>query len=90
MCRMWVKVAMERIKTMSDELSIEAREVDLEPHLQHTFLRITHGEDRPFLIDGIGSAKHPPYFGYEDEAPPHLQNSRSDIINVYCIDNRHK
>jgi hypothetical protein len=81
LCRVWTKAAMEYIKSNFPNVLVEAREVDLEPDLQHTFLRMSINGQRPFLADGIGSAKYQPYFGFEDEAPTHLQNSRSDVIN---------
>jgi len=83
LCRVWSKAIMEMVKSSFPQVSVEAREVDLEPNLQHTFLRVTIGNQKPFLIDGVGSAKFSPFFGYEDEAPEHLQNSRADVINIF-------
>jgi hypothetical protein len=82
-CRVCSKAIMEMVKLNFPQVLVEAREVNLEPDLQHTFLRITIDNKKPFLIDEVGSAKYPPYAGYESEAPEQLQNSRADIINNY-------
>jgi len=81
LCRVWSKVAKDYITSNYPEIIVEAREVDLEPYLQHTFLRLIIKNEEPFLIDGIGSVKFPPFSGFESEAPEHLRNSRMDIIN---------
>lgn len=81
-CRDWVREAIKILKAYP-EIGIEVREVDMPYGLQHTFLRIIFPDYKPFICDGIGVEKHPPFFGYEDEAPAHLQNSHLDIINTY-------
>lgn len=82
-CRIWSKAIMGMVKLNYPGAIVEAREVNLEPGLQHTFLRIIIDDQRPFIMDGVGTAKFPPFFGFEDEAPTHLQNSKSDIINNF-------
>jgi len=84
LCRKWTRFAMEAtsplVELSPESIQIEAREVDIEPCLSHTFLRaIIHG--KKFILDGTGASTYDPYSGPEDEAPNHLQNSRSDMIN---------
>ncbi len=84
-CRKWTREAVIPMRRFCDENGIDAiihaMEVDIEPGVQHTFIKMTIPGCRPFLFDGVGTASHDPYFGYEDEAPEHLQNSRFDMIN---------
>jgi hypothetical protein len=81
LCRRWTIAAMALIRTHYPEITAEAREVDLTPHLQHTFLKISIAGEKPFFWDGVGTLKFQPFSGFEEDAPPHLQNSRSDMIN---------
>jgi hypothetical protein len=82
-CRSWTREAIRAIRNFPD-VGVEAREVDIGPCLQHTFLRVTLPGVRPLLLDGTGVGNKEPYFGYEDEAPKHLQNSHPDtMINSY-------
>lgn len=82
-CREWTRRVISLIRIKFPNIKVEAREVDITPNLQHTFVRITDENEEPFLYDGVGTTKHKPYFGPEKEAPNHLQNSKSDIINSY-------
>jgi len=81
LCRRWAKMTMDKLRERFPEIAIEAREVDVSPNLQHTFLRIIIPGNKPLLWDGVGTLKIRPFCGYEDEAPTYLQNSRSDMIN---------
>lgn len=65
------------------KVKVETKEVELESFLQHTFLRIIILENEPFICDGVGILKHDPFWNYESEAPKHLQDSNSDMINKY-------
>lgn len=82
-CREWTKVAILFVRKKFPSIKAEAREVDITPNLQHTFTRIYQEGEEPVICDGVGTLNHPPYFGPENEAPRHLQNSRSDMINRY-------
>ena len=64
-------------------VKVEAREVDITPNLQHTFVRLTCVGSDSIICDGVGTIGHEPYFGPESESPEHLQNSKSDMINKY-------
>jgi hypothetical protein len=81
LCRQWTKAALDFFEKIRLNISAEAREVEIEPSLQHTFIRI-RGE-RAYLCDGTGVLDFPPFFGFEDEAPEHLLNSHPDMINSY-------
>ena len=83
LCRIWTGRVLDLVKGLDInelELTAEAREVQVEPGLHHTFVRITLGE-KSYLWDGIGTGKYGPYFGLEDQAPEHLKNSHLDMIN---------
>lgn len=86
LCRQWTKFARKAAGETAiamegaPDIRSEAREVDISPSLSHTFLRLTIN-GRPFLMDGTGVEHYPPYFGPEETAPEHLQNSWSDMIN---------
>ena len=86
-CRAWSGNALRVIKTVAGEkqfkLLVEAREVYLEPSFSHTFLRLLADGQEAFIIDSIGTEKFPPFVGFENDAPDHLQNSRHDMINYY-------
>jgi len=84
LCRVWTDRVLDLVEGMEEdkqELSAEAREVQVEPGLFHTFIILRMG-NKSYLWDGIGTGKHVPYFGPEEQAPEHLKNSRSDIINI--------
>lgn len=82
-CREWTRAAILFVRSRFPTIKAEAREVEITPNLQHTFMRITENGGDPVICDGVGTINHPPYFGPESEAPKHLQNSKSDIINRY-------
>lgn len=82
-CREWTRVVMLYVRSQYPDVKVEAREVDITENLQHTFPMLTIENDEPYICDGVGTAKHSPYFGYESDAPQHLQNSRPDMINRY-------
>lgn len=82
-CREWTKTVILFVRRKFPSVKVEAREVDITPNLQHTFVRLTEKGQEPILCDGVGTVYHPPYFGPENEAPEHLQNSKSDMINKY-------
>lgn len=88
LCRIWTKKVINLIKRNFPDIQIEAREIDLEPGLQHTFLRVEKPGQKAYFLDGVGTTKYPPFIGFEDEAPKHLKNSHSDMINSY-IDKKH-
>ena len=82
-CRIWTGRVLdlaEGLDTDEQGLTAEAREVQIEPGLRHTFVKITFGE-KSYLWDGVGVGRHGPYFGLEDQAPEHLKNSHLDMIN---------
>lgn len=82
-CREWTKATILFIRKRFPTVKVEAREVNITPNLQHTFVRLTEEGEDPVLCDGVGTISHAPYFGPESEAPKHLQNSKPDIINKY-------
>lgn len=89
-CRKWSMAALQAIEDIKDKLeveyTIEAREVDIERGLSHTFVKLVfriRNSEYTYLLDGTGVAGFKPYFGRERDAPAHLQNSRSDQINLY-------
>jgi CRISPR/Cas system-associated exonuclease Cas4 (RecB family) len=71
------------IKNKFPKVIVEAREVEITSSLQHTFIRIVDENKESYLYDGVGTVEHKPYFGPENEAPRHLQNSKPDMINKY-------
>lgn len=87
MCRLWTAEAIRHtlkfIRDYSLPVTAEAREVNINRSLSHTFLKLMADGDFPFLIDNVGVENFPPYIGYEHEAPPHLHNSHFDILNYY-------
>lgn len=90
LCRMWVREAILAIgRTVFDQciaVVCEAREVELEPGVSHTFLYVwvTDSESTyRFILDGVGTASHPPYFGLADDAPAHLLGNHIDMIERY-------
>lgn len=84
LCRVWTREAIGIIKELKSinhwEIEIEAREVEIEPGLDHTFLRIIVQGFPAFILDGTGAGFYDPYFGPETEAS-HLQNSKIDWIH---------
>lgn len=84
LCRVWTDKAMRRVEEITNgTVGVEAREVEVEIGLAHTFIRAVCDGEEPFLYDGIGVGSHPPYFGPENQAPKHLLNSHPDMINEY-------
>jgi hypothetical protein len=87
LCREWSNefslVVKDLAKEKGLEMEVEVREVNLCAYLTHSLVWIKIKGERPYLCDGVGVEKHEPYFGFEDEAPSHLQNSRLDMIEVY-------
>lgn len=86
LCRDWVRKALMILEDNLDKAKIEVREVQTEPTVYHSFIKLLYNENSYFL-DGTGTGKHSPYFGLETDAPQHLQNSKRDMINSY-IENR--
>lgn len=82
-CREWTRAVILYVRKSFPLIRAEAREVQITPNLQHTFVRLTSEDEEPYLYDGVGTVKHKPYFGPASEAPEHLQNSKSDMINKY-------
>lgn len=78
LCRRWTGNGLDVIRSLHLRgVSAQAREVDYEPSLQHSFI----GADvlgEAYLFDGTGVGSEPPYFGPAEDAPKHLQNSRRD------------
>lgn len=81
-CRDWVRKALVVLDTNLGNPLTEVREVQVEPTVYHSFIKLIYNEDSYFL-DGTGFGKHKPYFGLEADAPLHLQNSKRDMINSY-------
>lgn len=83
LCRLWSEEVLrivDFLQCKGYQISGEAREVELDPGLYHTFLRI-NTINEVYLWDGAGSGKHRPYFGLESEAPEHLKDSSLDMIS---------
>lgn len=83
-CRIWSGRARDVIRQFISENNydwrVEAREVQIESCLFHTFLRLICG-DQSYVLDGTGVSDFPEYFGPESEAPRHLLNSSRDWID---------
>lgn len=86
-CRTWTSEAIKKIKEYAritgENITVEAREVEIEPGLSHTFIRLILPENQPFILDGTGAGKYGPFFGPESDAPEHLRNSLDDMLNHY-------
>jgi len=82
-CRLWTEGVLDLVEQYDgiEEIQAEAREVHLEVGLNHTFVRLECGGEF-FLWDGVGTARHEPYFGLEKRAPEYLQNSHEDMIGI--------
>ncbi len=80
-CRSWTKASIYALKAIFPQISVEAREVEIIEELRHTFLKIHLNDHQTLLCDGVGVGKYPPYFGFEEDAPEHLRNSKPDVIN---------
>lgn len=78
LCRRWTNNALNVIRGLQLRgVSAQAREIDYETSLQHTFIGAeVSGE--AYFFDGTGVGNEPPYFGPAEDAPKHLQNSRRD------------
>src|SRR3972149_1691814 len=61
----------DNLENRPEDLTVEAREVDLEHGLSHTFLKLEFAGET-YYWDGVGTTKSEPYLGTEQEAPPHL------------------
>jgi hypothetical protein len=85
-CRVWTKEAIEQVKAFRSQnnldLTCEAREIELEPGLEHTFLRVLAAGLPPYDYDGTGTSSFGPYKGPEEQAT-HLQGSHFDMIHSY-------
>ena len=80
-CRAWAGRVLNLVDQLNEQgLSAEAREVELEPYLFHTFVRLNFGQES-YLWDGVGAGGYEPYFGPEDQAPEHLRYSNLDWIS---------
>ena len=85
-CRVWCSVAFGELKAQlaQSEAEVDFREVKLEPGLNHTFLRISSkSTGETYLLDGVGTARHRPFFGEESDAPKHLKDHKRDMLNSY-------
>jgi hypothetical protein len=86
LCRVWSGKAREILysymETNHEEGIVEAREVEIEPGLSHTFLKLIVNSET-YLLDGTGVGNFPHYFGEESKAPSHLKNSQLDWIEIY-------
>jgi len=84
LCRVWSDKARRLIQEFSKnnnlDIKVEVRQVDLEPCLSHTFLKITFDKES-YLLDGTGTAKFEQYFGLEIDSPTHLLNSCRDWLD---------
>ena len=87
LCRPWTRETIIKIKKYaeltSEHITVEAREVIFEPDFSHTFVKVTTSDGKSLFLDGTGVGKHDSFFGPEDEAPKHLQNSTYDMMNYY-------
>jgi hypothetical protein len=87
MCRYWAAEVVSTLKKYTEDtkvnLEYEVREVEINNLLSHSFIRVIAEGELPLIIDAVGVDKKPPYIGYEQDAPPHLQNSHPDILNCY-------
>jgi hypothetical protein len=86
-CRIWTKEAISVVKKYREEtglqFKIEAREVEIEPFLFHTYLRLLTTTEA-YVCDGTGTASYKPFFGLETEAA-HLLPSTVDPIQYYLL-----
>ncbi|MFZ5366325.1 MAG: hypothetical protein ACOZBZ_03435 [Patescibacteria group bacterium] len=86
-CRVWTSITINEIERLISEQNLpikcEAREAEISPGLTHTFIRIIIRDEKNLLYDGVGVENYPPYFGSEETAPPHLRNSKPDMLNFY-------
>lgn len=85
-CREWSAEVLSYILKTNRERAIpmkaEAREVNIFGYsLSHTFIRLIAKGYDPYIMDGTGVESHPVYFGMEESAPKHLQNSSLDMIS---------
>ena len=86
-CRAWAanakRVVMQEVVLLGG-ISVEAREVDIDPWTTHSFLKITINNNA-YLMDGSGiDQERSGFYGLEEEAPQYLKDSRPDImINHY-------
>jgi len=85
LCRPWSDAVMDVIekeaRKIPNGIAAEARQVQLEPFLWHTFVLLTI--DGVQYVDSIGTEGYPPYRGLLAEAPEYLQQSAVDPINIY-------
>lgn len=83
-CRIWSGRARESIQQFAREhehnWTVQVREVDVEPCLSHTFIRLI-ADGKAYLLDGTGVWNYPEYYGLESEAPEHLRNSHQDWLD---------
>lgn len=86
LCRVWSSRVMDLLHSVAEyygiNLTVEAKEVDIESNLSHTFLEILY-RGNVYYWDGIGIGNHGAYFGLAEEAPSYLLHSRTDMINFY-------
>jgi hypothetical protein len=88
LCRSWTSVARDVLREefvrrgIIADVIFEASEVEIEPYLSHTFLRVGY-KGVIWLFDGTGVGRFEPYIGPEEDAPEHLLNHHPDMINQY-------
>lgn len=79
-CREWcLRMANLVDELTQEDMVLEIREVEVEPELWHSFLKILISEESWFY-DGVGVGNHESYLGTENQAPDHLKNSRIDAL----------
>lgn len=87
LCRVWTREAIRVVKEFREQtglkFKIEAREVEIESFLLHTYLRLLTESDT-YVCDGVGTVAYKPFFGLESDAF-HLLPSTLDQIQRYLL-----
>lgn len=89
LCRIWTREAIKILKHYQEifglSLLLQAREVELEPGLTHTYLRLVLDHEEAWTLDGTGTLSFQPYFGPEKNSPFNIDASTFDPIHYYEI-----
>ena len=96
-CRRWSDCVMNILEDSQEFELVEAREVEYQPGLWHTFVKAVTNDGESYLFNNNGHESKEFYIGFEDEAPVYLLNSRRDSLlmtireqNKKYIDKKYK